>query len=89
MAPRMKPSAARGHFSDRSKVLISTNVLHTGIAYHLGGEYPVSVSCLGRHEAVGGKEDGGCQDRKFLLLILPGSAEIALQMGYFFSSGYA
>ena len=62
---------------------------HFGIGYHLCGEYAVGIACLRRHQAVGGKQHRRRQLCKFLLLILPCCAEVALEMRIFFQFGIA
>ena len=63
------------------EVLLCINVGDAGVGHHIGGEHPVYIVILGRHQAVGGKENGGGEIGKFLLLVLPGRAEITLEMG--------
>ena len=60
---------------------------HFGIGYHLCGEYAVGIACLRRHQAVGGKQHRRRQLCKFLLLILPCCAEVALEMRILFQFG--
>ena len=83
---RIKAAQLQRLFDDRGEVLFLPNMSHAGEGDDLGGEHPVSVAGLGRHQAVGGEQNGRGQICKFLLLILPGGAEIALEMGIFLKS---
>ena len=44
-----------------------------------GRKDTVGVGSLRRHQTIGGKEESGGNSVEFLLLILPGSAEIPLE----------
>ena len=59
-----------------------------GINIYTHGEMlPCHVAWFRRHQAVGGKQHRRGNVGKFSLLILPRRAEVALEMGIFFSSG--
>ena len=83
----IKAAQFQSLFDERGEILAATNMLHVGIAYNLSSEYTVCIAFLGSHQTVGGKEDGSRQNSKFLLLILPCGAEVALQMGELFQFG--
>ena len=70
--------------NNRREVLIFANVGNFGIGYHGRGEHAVCVAPSRRHQAVGGKQHRRGKRRKFLLLVLPRRAEIALEMGILF-----
>ena len=65
-------------------LLVGFDVPQSRVAHHGGGVHPVGVAGPGRHQAVGGKEDGGRDVFKLLLLALPGCAEITRQLGMLF-----
>ena len=67
----------------RGKVFLIINMNHSRICYDLRREHAVRVGFLRRHQTVCGKEDRSRDIRKFLLLILPCSSEIALQVSVF------
>ena len=66
---------------DRRKIPVLADVDDAGIGHHRGGEHPVGVAGPQRHDAVGGKEDGGGDVLKLPLLVLPCGAEVAFQVG--------
>ena len=68
----------QGLLDDGGEVPVRPDVDHAGVAHRPGGEHPVRVALLGRHQAVGGEQDGGGDTIKLLLLVLPGRAEVAL-----------
>ena len=69
--------------NDWGKVLVLADMYDFRIGDHLGGEDPVFIAVLGRHQAVGGEEDRRGEICKFLLLILPRRAEVALEVRIF------
>ena len=74
----------KSFFDDGCEVFIFTNVYEFRVRYYLGGKYTIGIAGFRRHQTVGGKEDWRGNIRKFLLLILPGCAEIAFEMRIFF-----
>jgi len=74
-------------FDDGGEVLVLADVNNIGEGHHVGGEYSVLIGGSGGHEAVGGVENWGGNAVKFLLLVLPGGAEVALQLGIFLQLG--
>ena len=65
---------------DRCEVFVFSDVGDARIGDHFGGEDTVSVAGFRRHQTVGGKQDRSRDIGKFLLLIVPGGAEVAFQM---------
>ena len=73
----------KGLLDNRRKVFISADMDNLRVGDHLRGKHPVRIAAGGRHQAVGRKENRGRDARKFLFLVLPGSAEISFQMEIF------
>ena len=65
---------------DRGEVPVLPDVRHPGIGDHRGGKDPVGVAGAQRHDTVCGEEDGGGDVLKLRLLVLPGGAEISLEV---------
>ena len=81
----LAPAAERDSpFNDGGEVLILSDMYQFGEGDHLGGEDAVRVRGFYRHQTVCGEEDGGGDVRELTLLILPGGAEIALEVRIFF-----
>ena len=74
----------KGFFNNRSEILIFPDMDKSGIRNNFRGENPVCVTGFGRHQAIGGKENGCRKFGKLFLLILPGCAEIAFKVCIFF-----
>ena len=58
-----------------------------GVAGHTGGEQAARVACLGRHDAVGGHQDGAVKAVKLFLLLPPGVAVVAREVLIAFEEG--
>ncbi len=74
----------QGFLDYRREVLFRPNVGQPRICDGFRRKYPVRIACFRRHEAVCCKKDRSGDRSKFLLLILPGSAEIPFEMGVLF-----
>ena len=58
-----------------------------GMCRHPGGVQAVLVAVLGGDNAVGGHKDGALEGLEFLLLLPPGVAVVADEVGVFAKSG--
>ena len=65
---------------DGREVLVSADVGAVRERHHLGREHAVGVAVLRRHEAVRGVEQRAGDVVELLLLVLPGGAEVALEV---------
>ena len=76
---------SKGLLDQRGEVLMALlvrgDVPQALVAHHRGGVHPVGVAGPGRHQAVGREQNRGGQCIELLLLVLPGGAEVAGQMG--------
>ena len=71
-------------FDDRREIAFLINVHHFRIRDHFRGKHTVCIARARRHQAVCGKQNRRRKVVKFLLLVLPSRAEIALQLRIFF-----
>ena len=71
-------------FDDRREIAFLINVHHFRIRDHFRGKHTVCIARARRHQAVCGKQNRRRNAIKFLLLVLPCRAEIALQLRIFF-----
>ena len=71
-------------FDDRCKIAGFIYVHHFRIRDHFRGKHTVCIARARRHQAVCGKQNRRRNVVKFLLLVLPCRAEIALQLRIFF-----
>ena len=71
-------------FDDRREIAGFINVHHFRIRDHFRGKHTVCIARARRHQAVCGKQNRRRNVVKFLLLVLPCRAEIALQLRIFF-----
>ena len=83
--------AAASMLNESGEVLalpsLAGDVLTAGIARCAGGVQPVPVAVLGGHDAVGGHEDGAAEGLELLLLLPPGVAVVAHEVGVLLEGG--
>ncbi len=71
----------QGLFDHGREIPRLADVDKAGEGHHAGGEDPIRIALFGGHEAIGGKEHSAGDIGKFLLLVLPGRAKVALEVG--------
>ncbi len=64
-------------------LLVLRDVLQPGIAHHRRGIDTVGIAGTGRHDAVGGHQNGRGKAVELALLVLPGGAEVSDQLRVF------
>ena len=70
-------------FNNRREIFLLINMNRAWEGNHLCCKYPVGIAFFRRHQAVCSVEDRGRQVIKLLLLVLPCSSKIALQVRKF------
>ena len=79
-----KAGQRQSTFDNRRKVLVFTNMRHTGPGDQAGGEDILHIAGLGLLNAVGGHKNGPGKLGKLFFLILPGGAVVAVKMTILF-----
>ena len=69
-----------GLLDDRREILVGADVRAIRERHHLGREHAIGIAVLRRHEAVRGVQQRAGDVVELLLLVLPGGAEVALEV---------